>query len=119
VNHLNEKAFVVLDELANVAKALDTSVARVSLSWVQNRPGVTSTIIGARTIKHLDDNLAALEVKLSPEQTAKLDKLTAPTLNFPAAFLPMAGSIQNGGTSVNGERMDPSPWGVTKKGEHY
>ncbi|HEY4012958.1 MAG TPA: aldo/keto reductase [Polyangiaceae bacterium] len=119
VNHLNEKAFLVLDELANVAKALDTSVARVSLSWVQNRPGVTSTIIGARTLKHLEDNLAALDVALTADQTAKLDALTKPALNFPASFLPSAGAIQNGGTTVNGERLDPSPWGVTKKGEAY
>jgi hypothetical protein len=86
---------------------------------VQNRPGVSSTILGARTLAHLDDNLVALEVKLTPEQTAKLDQLTAPTLNFPAPFLTLAGTIQNGGTTINGERSDASPWGVTKKGDHY
>jgi aryl-alcohol dehydrogenase-like predicted oxidoreductase len=118
-HYLTEQTFVLLDELAAIAKALDTSVARVALSWVQHRPGVTSTIIGARTLKHLDDNLAALEVTLTPEQTAKLDELTKPTLNFPAAFLPTAGALLNGGTSVNGERLDPSPYGVTKKGDHY
>jgi aryl-alcohol dehydrogenase-like predicted oxidoreductase len=118
-NYLNEKTFVLLDELANVARALDTTVARVALSWVQHRPGVTSTIIGARTLQHLDDNLAALDVRLTPEQTAKLDALTKPTLNFPAPFLPSVGSLQNGGTSVNGEQLPPSPWGVTTKGDHY
>jgi aryl-alcohol dehydrogenase-like predicted oxidoreductase len=118
-NYLGEKTFVLLDEIAHVAKALDTSVARVALSWVQNRPGVTSTIIGARTLQHLDDNLAALDVKLTSDQTAKLDALTTPTLNFPASFLPSVGALQNGGTSVNGERLDPSQWGVTKKGDQY
>jgi len=118
-NYLNEKTFELLDELANVAKANDTTVARVALSWVQNRPGVTSTILGARTLHHLDDNLAALDVKLSPEQAAKLEALTKPTLNFPAGFLPNVGALQNGGTSVNGEQQEPSPWGVTKKGEAY
>jgi aryl-alcohol dehydrogenase-like predicted oxidoreductase len=118
-NYLNEKTFLLLDELANVARALDTSVARVALSWVQNRPGVAATIIGARTLKHLDDNIAALDVALTAEQAEKLDALTKPALNFPAAFLPSAGAIQNGGTSVNGERMDPSPWGVTQRGDHY
>ncbi|MEY4575556.1 MAG: hypothetical protein RL701_259 [Pseudomonadota bacterium] len=117
--YLNEQAYKVVDELQVVAKTLDTTVARVALSWVQNRPGVASSIIGARTLAHLDDNLAALDVKLSAEQNAKLDALTTPSLNFPAPFLNVAGSIQNGGTSVNGERMDPSTWGVTKKGDHY
>ena len=110
-NYLNEKTFLLLDELA--------TVARVALSWVQNRPGVSSTIIGARTLHHLTDNLAALEVHLTPEQSAKLDALTTPTLNFPAPFLSMVSSIQNGGTRVNGEPSTLSPWGVTKKGDHY
>lgn len=116
---LDERAYDIIDELERTAKALDTTVARVALSWVQNRPGVASTILGARTLHQLDDNLAALDVKLTAEQTAKLDELSKPKLNFPADFLPAAAAIQNGGTWVNGERLDPSPWGVTKKGEAY
>jgi aryl-alcohol dehydrogenase-like predicted oxidoreductase len=117
--YLTDRAYDVIEALAQVAKSLDTTSARVALSWVQNRPGVSSTIIGARTLAHLDDNIAALDVKLTPEQSTKLDQLTTPTLNFPAPFLAAAGTIQNGGTTVNGERFDPSPWGVTKKGDHY
>ena len=63
--------------------------------------------------------MAALEVKLTAEQSAKLEALTAPTLNFPAPFLNVAGTIQHGGCTVNGEHAEPSPWGVTKKGDHY
>jgi len=118
-SYLSEKAYDVIDALRATAKALDSTPARVALSWVQNRPGVSSTIIGARTLPHLDDNIAALEVTLSAEQTAKLDALTTPTLNFPAPFLALAGTIQNGGATINGERSEPSPWGVTKKGDHY
>jgi aryl-alcohol dehydrogenase-like predicted oxidoreductase len=117
--YLTDKAYDVIDALGAIAKSLDTTPARVALSWVQSRPGVSSTIIGARTLPHLDDNIAALEVKLSTEQTAKLDQLTAPTLNFPAPFLTMAATIQHGGTTINGEHAEPSPWGVTKKGDHY
>ncbi|HEU4534474.1 MAG TPA: aldo/keto reductase [Polyangiaceae bacterium] len=117
--YFDDKAYAVIDALQAVAKELDTTVARVALSWVQNRPGVTSTIIGARTLAHLDDNVAALEVKLTAAQTAKLDELTTPTLNFPAPFLTMAATIQNGGAVVNGEHSQASPWGVTKKGDHY
>jgi aryl-alcohol dehydrogenase-like predicted oxidoreductase len=118
-NYLTEQAYNVIDALNTIARKLDTTPARVALSWVQNRPGVSSTIIGARTLPHLDDNLAALEVKLPSEQSEKLDALTAPTLNFPAQFLAYAATIQNGGATVNGERSEPSPWGVTKKGDHY
>jgi aryl-alcohol dehydrogenase-like predicted oxidoreductase len=116
---LNEKAYALIDELQAIAKALDTTVARAALSWVQNRPGVSSTILGARTLAQLDDNLAALSVKLTSEQTAKLDQLSTPKLNFPAAFLDRAATIQNGGATVNGEKSEPSPFGVVKRGEHY
>jgi aryl-alcohol dehydrogenase-like predicted oxidoreductase len=118
-NYLNDEVYDVVNALQALAKKLDSTPARVALSWVQNRPGVASTIIGARTLPHLDDNIAALDVKLPPAEVAKLDQLTAPTLNFPAPFLTLAGSIQNGGTTVNGERLDPSPWGVTQRGDHY
>src|SRR5205814_3031713 len=47
---LNDKAYAIIDELIKTAKALGTTPARVALSWVQSRPGVTSTIIGARTL---------------------------------------------------------------------
>src|SRR6201996_6420202 len=88
---LHDQAYTVIDALQRIAGQLDTTVARVALAWVQGRPGVASTIIGARTLAQLNDNVQALEVKLTAEQTAELDKLTTPTLNFPAPFLTMAG----------------------------
>jgi aryl-alcohol dehydrogenase-like predicted oxidoreductase len=117
--YFNEQVYVVVDELKRIATELDTTPARVALAWVQGRPGVTSSIIGARTLMQLEDNLKALEVKLTPQQTAKLNELTTPTLNFPARFLSSAGSIQAGGTTINGEPSQPSQWGVQKPGDHY
>jgi aryl-alcohol dehydrogenase-like predicted oxidoreductase len=69
-----------------VAAELHTDMPRVALSWVQNRPAVTSTIIGARTMEHLEANLKALEFRLPPEQTALLEAASKPKLNFPAEF---------------------------------
>lgn len=117
--YLDEKSYVVIDELERIAKELDTTVARVALAWVQARPTVSSTIIGARTLAQLDDNLKALEVKLTPEQTAALDAATKPTLNFPADFVELARNIQAGGTTINGKTSQLIPFGVTKKGDHY
>jgi aryl-alcohol dehydrogenase-like predicted oxidoreductase len=101
--NLDERTFRVIDELSRVASAHDTTVARVALSWVQSRPGVTSTILGARTLQHLEDNLKALDVRLSDEEVARLSALTTPALPFPHEILQMAPMIQNGGTMVNGE----------------
>src|SRR5579862_6852840 len=69
-----EESFRVLDVLIQVAAEAGTTPARAALAWVQARPGITSTIIGARTLEQLDDNLGALEVKLTPQQEAALEE---------------------------------------------
>jgi aryl-alcohol dehydrogenase-like predicted oxidoreductase len=107
---LGEKAYTIIDELTRVAKELETTVARVALSWVQSRPGVASTIIGARTMEQLEQNLGALDVSLSPEQVKRLDAVSAPQLPFPTAFLARAGSFMHGGINVNGDAAPPSPF---------
>jgi aryl-alcohol dehydrogenase-like predicted oxidoreductase len=116
---LNDSTYKVIDELGRIARELDTTPARVALAWVQGRPGVSSTILGARTLPQLEDNLAAIDVKLSSEQVQALDALTTPTLNFPAQFLGLASMIQAGGTIINGETAELSPFGVTRAGDHY
>ena len=117
--YLDEKSYAVIDDLGRIARELDTTVARVALAWVQARPAVSSTIIGARTLAQLEDNVKALDVKLTPEQRAALDALTKPKLNFPAEFLDMARMIHAGGTTINGQPSQLIPFGVTKKGDHY
>ena len=57
----------MLGALRKVAEATDVSVARVALAWQLTRPFVTSVIIGAKNREQLADNLAAADVKLSPE----------------------------------------------------
>lgn len=101
-SNLNERSYGIIDVLQKVAQEQNTTVARVALAWVQSRPGVASTIIGARTLEQLDNNLGALDVKLKPEHVAALDKVSAPTLNFPAAFLQGAPVFMHGGMTVNG-----------------
>jgi aryl-alcohol dehydrogenase-like predicted oxidoreductase len=106
---LDDKAYDLIDELGRIAKELDTTVARVALAWVASRPGVTSTIIGARTLEQLDDNLASASVALAAPQIARLDKLSMPKLPFPLGMLAFTPSIVNGGTSVNGRQMPAWP----------
>lgn len=120
LSNLNERTYGIVDELIEIAGALDATPARVALSWVQSRPGVTSTIIGARTLAQLDDNLAALDVKLTPEQIRALDALSRPTLGFPIAFLgERAGSFMHPGLTVNGVTGAPSPMIPKNDGERY
>ncbi|EFH86135.1 aldo/keto reductase [Ktedonobacter racemifer] len=100
---LTEKDYELLDTLGEIAHELGTTIAAVALAWVQGRPGVTSTIIGARTLRQLDENLTALDLQLSPAHVAALDKLSEPTLNFPSQnirTLSLNGS--HAGATVNG-----------------
>jgi aryl-alcohol dehydrogenase-like predicted oxidoreductase len=114
------KVYTLIDELRRIAAELDSTIARVALAWVQARPAVASTIIGARTLAQLDDNLKALEVQLKPEHTAALDKLSQPVLPFPCGFLELASSIHAGGTTINGKPSQLLPaFTVAKKGDHY
>ena len=108
----NEKAFAVIDALGEIARAHDTTVARAALAWVRMQPGVTSTIIGARRLDQLEDNLRSLEVVLTGEELARLDELTRPTFGFPQSMQPMFPAIHNGGTTVNGVHAEPTSFGV-------
>src|ERR1700733_1886107 len=92
---LTDQAYDLLDELQKIAKELSSTVAAVSLAWVNSRPGVTSTIIGARTMKQLDSNLAARDLPLSTDHIKHLDKLSEPMLNFPAQHPKIAPNFSN------------------------
>ncbi|WP_342380412.1 aldo/keto reductase [Myxococcus stipitatus] len=116
---LSEKTYAVVDALEVIAKEQGTTVARVALAWVQAQPGVSSTIIGARRLSQLEDNVGALDVKLTAEQLARLDALTKPTFGFPQSMQPIFPAIHNGGTTVNGVFMEASPFGVVKGEKPY
>jgi aryl-alcohol dehydrogenase-like predicted oxidoreductase len=109
---LTEKTYAIVDELDLIAKAHDSTVARIALAWVQAQPGVSSTIIGARRLAQLEDNVKALDIKLSAEELGRLDKLTKPTFGFPQSMEPWFPGIHHGGASVNGVFAPPSPFGV-------
>jgi aryl-alcohol dehydrogenase-like predicted oxidoreductase len=117
--YLNERGYAIIDELIAIATQLGTNPAAVALAWVQGRPGVASTIIGARRLDQLEQNLAALDVALTPAHVASLDRLSAPTLNFPAAFMHMATMFSQGGTTVNGEPSVTWPMAPASDAERY
>jgi aryl-alcohol dehydrogenase-like predicted oxidoreductase len=100
---LHERTYTIVDELLRIARELETSPAAVALAWVRSRPGVASTIIGARRLEQLDQNLASADVALTAEHLAALNKVSEPTLNFPAGTLSTTKSVMQGGTTVNGE----------------
>ena len=81
------KNFDVLDVVWEVAKAYNTTPGALSLAWVLTKPLITTTIIGARDVKQLEGNLAALELKLSPADVARLDEISRPAWGYPYEFI--------------------------------
>ena len=69
-----ERTWNIVEAVQQVAEKRGVSMAQVGLSWVTNRPGVTSTILGARTLEQLEDNLASVEVALEPDELALLEQ---------------------------------------------
>jgi aryl-alcohol dehydrogenase-like predicted oxidoreductase len=68
----------VIDRVQQVAQARGVPAAQVALAWLLQKPGVTSPIIGASKPYHLEDAVAALELKLSAEEMAALEEPYVP-----------------------------------------
>jgi aryl-alcohol dehydrogenase-like predicted oxidoreductase len=106
----SERDYDVIDVLERIAGETGASPATVAIAWVHQRPGVSSTLIGARRIEQLRSNLSALDFALAPDQLAALDEVSAPSLNFPADnnrdFAPL---VQFAGATVDGQVHGPSP----------
>ena len=73
-----QRTWDVVEAVQAVAAGRGASMAQVALAWLADRPGVSSVILGARTVEQLDDNLAAAGLHLSLEETARLDAASDP-----------------------------------------
>ncbi|MFM8535251.1 MAG: aldo/keto reductase [Acidimicrobiia bacterium] len=116
---LNERNLTIIDHLIRIGQELNASPASIALAWVQSRPGITSTIIGARRIDQLEQNLAGLDVSLRLEDIEALNKASEPTLNFPAPFFRMIPMFANAGTTINGTTAAPWPLMPKTDAERY
>ena len=70
------RAFRAVEAMRPIAAAHGVSVARVALSWVLQKPAITSVIIGAKTLEQLADNLASADLKLSDVEMTALDEVS-------------------------------------------
>jgi aryl-alcohol dehydrogenase-like predicted oxidoreductase len=77
-NRITAESTRVVKALTKVAAAADMSLATMSLAWVASQPGVTSPIIGARSVKQLEESVAACQVALAPSVMEKIDKVVEP-----------------------------------------
>jgi len=73
-----ERTWNVVDAVQKIAEDRSVTMAEIALAWVTDRPSVTSTILGARTVSQLETNLRAAGLHLTGAETAALDAASDP-----------------------------------------
>jgi aryl-alcohol dehydrogenase-like predicted oxidoreductase len=125
--YLIESTYTLLDAMnalcAELSEELGDEInptpAQIALNWVQSNNAVSSTIIGAKRLSQLEDNLGALDFTLSDTQRATLEALCPYTKHFPQNFLErIAPAIQNG-TTINEQPSEPWGLGPADDSERY
>ena len=71
-----ERTWDVVSEVEAIAEARGVSMVEVALSWLTDRPGVTSTILGARTVAQLEANLRSDDLRLDAGERERLDRVS-------------------------------------------
>jgi len=88
--YATERTWSIIDELLAIAGETGKSPAQVALNWVLHQPGVTAPIIGARTLRHLHDNLGAAGWTLAADHMQRLSTVSAQPAPYPHDFIARA-----------------------------
>ena len=75
---LNDSVYDVNEGLLPLAEAKGCTLSQLALAWCAQQPGITSPILGPRTMEQLEDNLGALEVTVTAEDRQRIDELVPP-----------------------------------------
>lgn len=89
-----EKAYDIIDVMQAVAAVKGVTVAQIALAWLLHQPVVSSIIIGAKKPEQLADNLAATEVKLTPDELEQLDAVSKLAPEYPGWMLDRQGAAR-------------------------
>jgi aryl-alcohol dehydrogenase-like predicted oxidoreductase len=76
--YYRQEDFTVAERAWEIAEAHNISGSQVALAWILSKAYITAPIIGASKLEHLDQSIAALEVKLAPEEIKHLEELYLP-----------------------------------------
>ncbi len=86
-----DRAFNIIDLLQSMATAKNTTVAGLALAWLLHQPAVTTVIIGANKMEQLEDNLKSIDLKFTPDEMDRLDKLSQLPAEYPGWMLVRTG----------------------------
>ncbi|MBN1679955.1 MAG: aldo/keto reductase [Anaerolineae bacterium] len=76
--HLTDAALDAVSALHTLAADKGCTLSQLALAWVAAQPGITSPILGARTLVYLEDALGAFDVNLTPDDMAQIDTIVPP-----------------------------------------
>ncbi|MHB8629905.1 MAG: aldo/keto reductase [Aggregatilineales bacterium] len=78
-----ERGYQIVDTLREVGKRHGVSVARVALAWTLAQPMISNVIIAARSLEHLEDNIAAADLKLTADDMKAINDVSDPGTPYP------------------------------------
>ncbi|MGD8748048.1 MAG: aldo/keto reductase [Balneolaceae bacterium] len=107
-----DKGFEIVEALREVAERHGASPARVALAWTLSRDNISSVLIAARKLEHLEDNIKAVDLELAEEDINLLDDISDPGIPYPRWMVlqqayaedPRAKAIEPG------KFVDGGPW---------
>ena len=74
----SDAAFNVLDLVLAIAAEKGCTPSQFSLAWCAQQPGITSPIVGVRTMEQMEDNLGAIDVEVTDEDRERIDEVAPP-----------------------------------------
>lgn len=89
-----ERGYNCIDAMRKIADARGVSVAQIALAWLLHQDVVSSVIIGAKRVDQLDDNIAATALRLSADELATLDAVSALPPEYPGWMLTRQGGYR-------------------------
>jgi aryl-alcohol dehydrogenase-like predicted oxidoreductase len=78
-SYLGDKAYDLIEKLDKLAARKGCTMAQFSIAWVLAQPGITSVLIGPRTLQHLKEYIGAIDVQITDEDRRTIDALVPPT----------------------------------------
>ena len=101
-----DRAYDVIDAMRPIAEAHGVTVAQIALGWLLHQPAVTSVIIGAKRADQLADNIAATGVRLSDEELATLNAVSALPAEYPGWMIERQAEYRQGAVAGAPPRKD-------------
>ena len=87
-----DKAFDIIDVMQEIAVAKDVTIPQVALGWLLHQPVVTSVIIGAKRPEQLQDNLKAVDLKLTADELSQLEAVSKLSPEYPGWMIERQGA---------------------------